>query len=223
VALVGLLGAFSIDNAGDALVGYATRQGLRRAWPDVELRLLAPPLPQPVWRHELGVRRGLGVPVAFASGPWTRGLDALVIGGGGLLVPDATFAPFWMGDPETASFPGPSAWNAVGAQGPWHLPQAAVLRAELRRACEKLAYVSVRDLESERLLRDCGFTGPVAVVPDPVLGLELDDDGGGDRLLVEASTRRASSSGSRSDRPSPTRRVRPSSPSSSMPSAASPA
>jgi polysaccharide pyruvyl transferase WcaK-like protein len=186
VPIAGLLGAFSIDNAGDALVGYATRRGLVRLRPDLDLRLFAPRLPQPVWRHEFSARRGLGVPVCEATGEWTAGLDALVVGGGGLLVPDPTFAPFWLGDPVTAAFAGPVAWNALGAQGPWLAPEAARFRDGLARACERLAYVSVRDRDSERLLRRCGYAGPVAVVPDPVLGLELDDDGTGDRLLREA-------------------------------------
>ena len=170
---IGLLGAFSIDNTGDGLLALAARQAILAARPGAEVLVFAPKLQGPASSHDVDDRRGLGFRVIPVDplGPlvWTEGLDALVIGGGGLVSARREFQPFLLG--EAARWGGPpAAWNAVCSEGmPWPGPHLAAVRA----CCERLAYVSVRNVTTAKLVRASGFGGAVHVVPDLAIGLDL--------------------------------------------------
>jgi polysaccharide pyruvyl transferase WcaK-like protein len=183
LSTLGLLGAYSIDNAGDALLGYAARTALARIVPGAELRLYAPRMAGRLWGHEFSARRGLGARVRETTAGWEAGLDAVVVGGGGLLAAGPAFAPFRFADETTRGLAAPAAWNAVCAQG--ERGEEPAYLAELAAACERLAYVSVRNRATERLLRRAGWGGEIAVVPDAALGLDVVADGSGRRLLDE--------------------------------------
>jgi hypothetical protein len=170
VRRIGFLGAYSIDNAGDVLVGLATRRAVAARVACEEV-VLAPDLPEPHFRHDFGVERGGGAPIRRvapgAATDWSDDLDALVIGGGGILSLDPAFDPVlrW-GRP-------PAAWNAVGAQAaPWYVPALAERYAAVRAAATRLRYLSVRDRATARFLAGVGVEREIAVVPDPTIGLE---------------------------------------------------
>jgi polysaccharide pyruvyl transferase WcaK-like protein len=175
---IGLLGAYSIDNAGDQLLGFAVRQALRARAPAVEQVLLAPALRGDMWRHAWTVDRGLDVEVrkipADDSTVWARGLDAVVIGGGELVRLEPDFRPFLLGEPTDWDPAVPAAWNAVGAENaPAYLVDQRPAYRLVRRCCEALAYVSVRNETTARFVRRCGFAGPAPVVPDPTMLLSV--------------------------------------------------
>jgi hypothetical protein len=166
---VGILGAFSIENAGDALLGLAARQALLAALPGCAVELYAPRLPGPRWGHDFtGDRTGVAVTPVTPGEPlaWARGLDALVIGGGGLLGFGEASRPFLLGGDPAWSGP-PAAWHGVCSQGSaWYgVPPPA--RREVARCAEQLAFVAVRGAHTERFLRGCGYVGPCRIVPDP--------------------------------------------------------
>lgn len=174
--MLGFLGAYSIDNAGDAIVGYATRRAVLNLVPDVEHLVLAPELPHPFWNHAWDAERGLGEAIrpvpAGEDSSWAAELDAVIIGGGGVINLDPSFAPFCLGAPER--WPGncAAAWNGVGSQAqPWYLSAHDGDYARVKRCCERLAYASVRNRTTLRFVRNCGFDGEVAVIPDPAIGL----------------------------------------------------
>lgn len=174
--MLGFLGAYSIDNAGDALVGYATRRAILELVPNIEHQVLAPDLPHPFWGHRWDSERGLGESIravpASADCSWAGELDALIIGGGGVLNLDPSFAPFSLGDPEHWPERCAVAWNAVGSQNqPWYLAAHRADYGRVRRCCERLAYTSVRNRTTLRFVRECGYEGDVHVVPDPAIGL----------------------------------------------------
>lgn len=165
---VGLLGAFSVDNPGDVFLGRAARAALLRS--GVAVELFAPRLSHPSWGHDWSGARGVGAPITpvppGGSLEWTRGLDALIIGGGGFLLPH----------PEHDVFLGagahcPTAWNGVCALN-GDLTNPAWM-AKLRAGCAALAHVSVRNAASRDVLLRSGFGGEVAVIPDVALGLDL--------------------------------------------------
>src|SRR5688572_26017598 len=112
MARVGFLGAFSIDNAGDVLVGLAGRQALRAVVPGLEERIFAPALP--TFAHD--VSDGVTLVPAGEDMSWAQDLDALVIGGGGVIETDPAFRPFLLGRPERWPAEIPAAWNAVCSQ-----------------------------------------------------------------------------------------------------------
>ncbi len=189
---IGFLGAFSIDNAGDAIVGYAGRQALRALVPGAEHTVFSPVLPQPFWGHAWARDRGIDadiVPVPADAGmDWARGLDALVIGGGGIINLDPAFRPFLLGRPEGWDVARAAAWNAVCSQNqPWYAAAHHEAYETVRRCCEKLRYVSVRNRTTMTFVRRCGFEGDIHVVPDPALLLSVpgEVDAAVDGLLEE--------------------------------------
>ena len=171
---IGLLGAYSIDNAGDQLLGYAVRQALRARAPGAEHVLFSPELRGDMWRHAWTVERGVDLEVrkipADDGVAWAKGLDAVVIGGGELVRLEPDFRPFLLGEPSDWDPGIPAAWNAVGAENaPAYLADQRPTYRRVRRCCEALAYLSVRNETTARFLRRCGFDGPVPVVPDPTM------------------------------------------------------
>src|SRR5437868_13044272 len=123
---IGFLGAFSIDNAGDAIVGYAGRQALRELVPDAHQITFAPAFPHSFWGHAWDRDRGIDTEIvsvpAGASMEWAHDLDALVIGGGGILNLDPAFRPFLLGKPEDWGVTRAAAWNGLCSQNqPWYL------------------------------------------------------------------------------------------------------
>ena len=187
VARVGFLGSYSIDNTGDVVIGAATRAAVRARVACDEV-VLAPALPQALWRHDWSAARGLGVPIRpVAPGGdvhFADDLDALVIGGGGIVMPIPGFEPFLLGDPA-AWGEVPAAWNAVGSQStPWFAPELAGFYARVRGACARLRLVSVRNRTTETFLRRCGWDGPIEVVPDPAIGFAAPPDPAVDAALA---------------------------------------
>lgn len=175
---IGLLGAYSIDNTGDILLGYAVRQTLHKWLPGAELLTYAPVLDGDFWGHRWDRERGVDtevVPVPpDGSMSWTRGLDALIVGGGGLIVPAPGFAPFLLGDVRQKNPRLPTAWNGLCSQNtPWYVQDLEPDYRAVKLACQHLRYVSVRNHTTERFLRRCGYEGGLEVVPDPALLLHV--------------------------------------------------
>lgn len=173
---LGFLGAYSIANAGDALVGYATRRAILERVEGVEYEVLAPALPHAFWDHGWDRVRGLGEPIravpATTDCRWADDFDAVVIGGGGILNLDPSFAPFMLGDPARWPDRCRAAWNGVGSLNqPWYLSTHVADYTRIEACCERLAYVSVRSQTTLRFVRACGFAGEVHVVPDPAIAL----------------------------------------------------
>ena len=188
---IGFLGAYSIDNAGDQLLGYAVREAFRERLPGVKQTLYAPAFRGDLWKHAWDAERGLGVPIervpADDSVRWAKGLDAVVVGGGGILRLEPDFRPFQLGDPKKWDRDVPAAWNALGAEAtPAHLAAHQADYARVARCCETLSYVSVRNELTARFVRRCGFRGEVHVVPDPALLLELPESDFAERTLRAA-------------------------------------
>jgi len=188
---IGFLGAYSIENAGDQLLGYAVRQSFRALLPDAEQIVFAPELRGGFWRHAWNESRGTGAVVtripADDSVKWAKGLDAVVIGGGGILRLEPDFRPFQLGDPRKWPRDVPAAWNAIGAEAtPSRLAGHEEDYARIARCCETLKYVSVRNELTARFVKTCGFGGEVNVVPDPTLSMELPEDDTAERILRAA-------------------------------------
>lgn len=172
---LGLLGAWSIDNPGDVILHVAVRQALGERLRDARLIAFAPQFPQRFWRHDFR-GRGAGAIRPIRPGgtvAWASPLDAVVIGGGGLIGFTPTFACFQT--PGSARWPRHvrAAWNALGHQSPRSARLSPEQRRRLVACCERLSYLSVRSLRTAEVIERCGYRGPIAVVPDPAIGLRL--------------------------------------------------
>ncbi len=188
---IGFLGAYSIENAGDQLLGYAVRQTFRARLPNAEQIVFAPELRGNFWRHAWNETRGIDAPItriaADDSVKWAKGLDAVVIGGGGIIRIEPDFRPFGLGDPRKWNRDVRASWNAVGAEAtPAYLAAHSADYERIARCCETLSYVSVRNELTARFVRRCGFGGEVNVVPDPTLLLDLPESDLPDRVLRKA-------------------------------------
>lgn len=181
VPRIGFLGSYSIANAGDVIVGLATRQAVR-ARVDCDEVVLAVELPGTIWHHDwTGLQR---VPPGDLEGDFAAGLDALVVGGGGILMPLPGFGPF------VAPSRVPTAWNAVCSQStPAFDPALASFYARVGAAAAGLRYASVRNTTTARLVRHAGYAGALHVVPDPALMFEAPLDPGVARAVARRTER----------------------------------
>ncbi len=189
---IGFLGAYSIDNAGDAIVGYATRQAMRALRPDAEQIVFSPAFPHDLWHHAWDRERGIDAPVvpvpADETMDWARDLDALVIGGGGIINLDPSFRPFLLGAPRAWDPARPAAWNGVCSQNqPWYAGAHVDAYEAVKTCCEKLRYVGVRNRTTLTFVRRCGYEGEIHMVPDPAFALAVPPDvvESVDRVLTE--------------------------------------
>ena len=70
-------------------------------------------------------------------------------------------------------------------------PPHAAWYAQIRGACDRLRYVSVRNATTEHLLRRCGVTRPIAHIPDVAIAYTPDADTatehGADGLLARGT------------------------------------
>jgi polysaccharide pyruvyl transferase WcaK-like protein len=173
---VGVLGAWSIDNAGDALIGLATRRALRARFPTATIRAFAPKFPGAHWRHDASATYGMDGPIELVPVDdlaWTRELDALVIGGGGIVNFAPAFRAFLLAAPGLADLP--VAWNGVCSQNTPAYAASVSDRELVRHCCDRLAYTSVRNRTTQTFVRACGYEGELHVVPDAAFDAVLGD------------------------------------------------
>lgn len=138
---------------------------------------LAPRIPRALWRHEFSRERGIDGPITEIplepTLDWARDLDAIVIGGGGLLSSSPGFEAFLLHGRPLEGIR--AAWNALGSlREPWYVPELGVTYRAMRACAEQLAYVSVRDKVSRKFLQQIGVERAIEVVPDPVFLLEIE-------------------------------------------------
>jgi hypothetical protein len=165
---IALWNASGLDNLGDRLIDRVCRGELARRLPDASFATFAP------W-----LSREVPLVSIDRDGRWTgeRQFDAIVIGGGALLIGPPFIHPSlqtcYLGPyPERFRDPCPVVWNAVCCDGQFVSTLAAPWRGYVRAACSRLTYRSVRNRYTAEFLLDCEVKEPVDVVPDPVTLLQ---------------------------------------------------
>jgi polysaccharide pyruvyl transferase CsaB len=102
--------------------------------------------------------------------------DGLISGGGSLLqdTTGITTIPYYLGIIKLAQWLGKPTYVYAQGMGPIH---RTIFHPFIRGVFRKCRYISVRDEESAQLLQQIGVPrARVEVVPDPVMGLPLQDD-----------------------------------------------
>ncbi len=176
---VALLGAFGINNAGDNLEAIATKIALEKLVNDIEVHIFSPSFDY-LPRSDENMGRGYSWTLVNLQKKefWRRisDFDALIIGGGGLLVPVPEFEPFLLSGKNINlnSLPR-TAWNALCSQWtPLNEPSLANWYEKVKTAVEYLDYVSVRSITTKKLLQRIGCpTEKINLVPDPVISLKI--------------------------------------------------
>lgn len=170
-------------NLGDRAILMATCDALRRAYPDIEVTILAPDADT--------ARRDFG---AHAVRPGLRHLgaqlraavrsDRVLVGGGGLFQDDDSLLkmPYWAARVALARLAGARLTAHALGVGPLDaLPSR--LAARLAFAC--MDAISVRDERAKHVARSV-TRKPVTVVPDPALALRPVDSALARAALAEA-------------------------------------
>jgi GT2 family glycosyltransferase/glycosyltransferase involved in cell wall biosynthesis len=172
---IGMVGTFDVENLGDLLFPPVAEHELRKRLGDIDLRLYSYRRKSAgLWPFDV---ESLGrLPQDIAT------LDGLLVGGGEIVHAIETIAPgyrptdpdvhhplgLWLTPTLLAAAGGiPIAWNAPGAVD--GLPDAVTPLIE--SAMESVAYASVRDERSARILSSRAPRVPLRVVPDTVFGV----------------------------------------------------
>lgn len=178
---VGLLGAFGINNSGDNLVAIATKRGLEELIKDIDVTIFSPVFSSlAVSPEDMGEGFNWKIANLTDNDFWTKmsNFDALIIGGGGLLVPVPEFEQFLsIGNEIDRCMLPKIAWNAIGSQwSPLHEPELSGWYEKIKNAAEAVDYLSVRSLTTQKLLERVGCpVDKIRLVPDPVINLKINN------------------------------------------------
>ncbi|GAE87564.1 polysaccharide pyruvyl transferase family protein [Acetivibrio straminisolvens] len=178
---IGLLGAFGVNNTGDNLVAIATKAAIEERIKDADITVFSPQISAFTDISKKNESDLSWCAVDLKKEEFWREIydyDALIIGGGGLLVPVAEFEPFiFHGTHIDLTRLPKTAWNALGSQwAPTASPKLAEWYAKLKKATDKVDYISVRSITTCRLLENTGCPkDKINLVSDPVIGLSIEN------------------------------------------------
>ncbi|MDW2799925.1 polysaccharide pyruvyl transferase family protein [Clostridium boliviensis] len=171
---IAVFGAFGFQNTGDQLIGMATEQLLKEINPELSVDLYS-------IQQFFSYNKKKEGNVQFIGRRYQKfydrlnEYDAVIIGGGALLLPIHDFDPFLLC--EDRKYP-KAAWNALGSQyTPVNDPRFEKWYGKIKNAVDKLEYVSVRSQSTKRLLETVGCqTEKIHLVPDAASGLRIECD-----------------------------------------------
>ncbi|EPR10506.1 polysaccharide pyruvyl transferase family protein [Ruminiclostridium papyrosolvens] len=180
---IGLLGLFGINNTGDNLEAMATKSLLEKELGDVDISCFSINL-STMARSLLGQqRRGplecITQPAYLLKEEFWESIydyDALIMGGGGLLVPLPEYDPILLYGSQIKHERLPkTAWNAVGSiWSPLNDKKLSEWYLKIKEATEIIDYTSVRSITTQRLLELAGCaTEMINRVPSLVTAMEM--------------------------------------------------
>jgi polysaccharide pyruvyl transferase WcaK-like protein len=175
---VAVWGTFDLDNFGDQLYPRITEDEITRRLPGWMVRTYAPF----GWEHPCRMDGGfvaepLGERTGSRLAELAAAADVTLVGGGDLIRFDSSALSraygkslsdrspaewFVEGLGATEETRNPVVWNAVGVPADIAEEHAKQIRTALSRR----RYISVRDEESAKRLRECGVDKDITVVPD---------------------------------------------------------
>jgi polysaccharide pyruvyl transferase CsaB len=162
-----LSGYYGFDNCGDEAILYSIIQGLRDIQADINITVLSN---NPTYTKEMyGVdsvdRHHLGKISAVL-----KKADGLISGGGSLLQDKTGLKsiPYYSGIIQLAKFYKKPVFVYAQGMGPISNKLSKWI---VKNTLNKVEQITVRDLDSQRLLGELGVSKDSTIVPDPVLGL----------------------------------------------------
>lgn len=163
-------GYYGFDNVGDEAILYAIIQALRENQPDVEITVLSnnPEKTKAVYGVHAVNRWKLGEVLSAL-----RNSDGLLSGGGSLLQDATGFksVPYYTGIMKMAQLLGKPVFIYAQGMGPIN----RLINKKIMKSVLKNTVITVRDEASKKLLQDeIGLKNPIELVPDPVLGLQVE-------------------------------------------------
>jgi polysaccharide pyruvyl transferase CsaB len=166
---VGISGSYGGLNLGDEAILQVIVRELRRSLP-VEITVFSRNPEDTLRRHD--VERAL--PVRDLSRqevlPEVKRLDLLILGGGGILFDEE--ARIYLREVEIAHEAGVPVMVYAVSAGPLKDPDAQKL---VRQALGRVAALTVRDREAQRVLEEAGVQREITVTADPALLLEPEE------------------------------------------------
>ncbi len=192
---VGLIGMFGINNAGDNLEAMATKFLLEKQLKDVDISCFSINLSTMsrtlLGKQRMGSLECVTKPAYLEKEEfWNTiyDLDALIMGGGGILLPIPECDPILLyGSHINIKRVPKTAWNAVGSNwAPLNDRKLLGWYSKIKEAVDILDYVSIRSITTQRLLERSGcMPEKINRVPSLVTAMELDQP----ELLSELETK----------------------------------
>ncbi|WP_068675342.1 polysaccharide pyruvyl transferase CsaB [Oceanobacillus sp. Castelsardo] len=185
-----LSGYYGFDNCGDEAILYSIIQGLRSIQADINITVLSnnPKYTKKMYGVNSVDRHHLGEISAVM-----KKADGLISGGGSLLQDKTGLKsiPYYSGIIQLAKFYKKPVFVYAQGMGPI---SSKLSKWIVKNTLNKVEHITVRDLDSQRLLDELGVRKDSTIVPDPVLGLNsssfsCDWQGRGDGPIVAVSVR----------------------------------
>lgn len=163
-----LSGYYGFDNVGDEAILFSIVHALRKWQPDVKITVLS--------NNPTSTAQTYGV---NAVNRWKlkevsqmlKQADGLISGGGSLMQDQTGMKsiPYYCGIIRIAKFHKKPVFVYAQGMGPINKGISQLL---VKNTFKKVEQITVRDVASKQLLADIGVGSSVAIVPDPVMGLD---------------------------------------------------
>lgn len=185
-----LSGYYGFDNCGDEAILYSIIQGLRGIQADIDITVLSnnPSYTKEMYGVDSVDRHHLGEISAVM-----KKADGLISGGGSLLQDKTGLKsiPYYSGIIQLATFYKKPVFIYAQGMGPI---SSKLSKWIVKHTLNKVEHITVRDLDSKRLLNELGVSKDSTIVPDPVLGLNsntfsCDWQGSSDDPILAVSVR----------------------------------
>ncbi|WP_226618592.1 polysaccharide pyruvyl transferase CsaB [Cytobacillus firmus] len=161
-------GYYGFNNVGDEAILFSMIQVLQKVEPGIDITVLSndPAYTEKTY-HVRAVNRWIVKEVYRAL----KGSDGLISGGGSLLQDETGIKsiPYYTGVIKLAQIANKPVFIYAQGMGPIHKKISRMIVKNVLGGTE----ITVRDLASKKLLETIGIRRPIEIVPDPVIGLNL--------------------------------------------------
>ncbi|WP_010094770.1 polysaccharide pyruvyl transferase CsaB [Ornithinibacillus scapharcae] len=162
-----LSGYYGFDNVGDEAILFSIVQALREVQPDIEITVLSNNPDHTAKTYDVkAVNRWKFGEVSATI----KASDGLISGGGSLLQDQTGMKsiPYYTGIMRIARWHKKPVFIYAQGMGPIN---RGISKWFVRSTLNKVSGITVRDVDSQKLLQGIGVKLPISIVPDPVLGL----------------------------------------------------
>ena len=161
-------GYYGFENIGDEAILYAIIQSLKKEQPEVEITVLSNEPEVTAERYHVHAVNRWKLRDVIQAIKMSDGL----ISGGGSLMQDETGSrtiPYYAGIIKIAKFLRKPVFIYAQGMGPFNQKKSRFMV----KSALKNTTITVRDNDSKQLLQQIGVKEKIAIVPDPVLGIDI--------------------------------------------------
>lgn len=164
-------GYYGFYNAGDEAILKSIIQALRQINPDINIVVLSNDVEYTKKTYNVNAINRWNLPKIYKE---LKSSNGLISGGGSLLQDVTSCRPviYYITIMELAKLAKKPTFIYAQGVGPVN---SNINRKLIKKVLNKVEYISLRDNESLELLRYIGITKDIQIVPDPVMGFNIED------------------------------------------------